>query len=160
MKPIYTFAFAAMIMLPDMAQSDGSSLDLSSRMSPHEFRDWSNSLSNQDALVDLTEHLEQMSDFEAVVNWLESSGFRIDKTTPRKLSELSVKQFGYPEGEYYSLVFLWKHLEDGAIFSPTIMSKIRAWLFVSGFGISFHYTEVGENNSIEIEAMRISRTVN
>ncbi|NNE79047.1 MAG: hypothetical protein HKN18_02135 [Silicimonas sp.] len=151
---------AVLVFLAALIPTSGP--ELAEVTGPSDFRHWSNSKSQEKSLDELARHLQGMDSLQDVVAWFEDAGFRVNKSTPRELSSLAAKRFGYPDGTYYSLVFTWQFEDIGSIFVTNGFARAWYWLIVQGQGLSFHYRlrEGKPGSPIVVMSMRVSATIN
>lgn len=152
----YFGAVALFLALSGPAGADGLNVTLDAK----QFRAWSNSRPEEQALAELSGFLEGLGGQAKVINWFEAVGFHRDVTTPRKLHGTEVEILGYPKGDYYSLGMGWNDEKNGSIFTYGILLRLDGWLVVYGFGvwIEYRHDAAAPEAPIDIVKIQISKS--
>ena len=156
MSKRFVAAIAFFSALSGPAGADGLNVGFDAE----QFRAWSNSRPEEQALIELSGFLEGLAGPAGVIEWFEAVGFRRDITTPRKLSGTGIDILGYPKGEYYSLGMAWDDERNGPIFTYGIVNWLDGWLVVYGFGvwIEYRYDVATPEAPIQIMKIQISKS--
>ena len=144
-------ALALFSALSGPAGADGLNVAFDAR----QFRAWSNSRPEEQALAELSGFLEGLAGPAKVIEWFETAGFHRDVTTPRKLSDTGVEILGYPKGDYYSLGMGWNDEKNGPIFTYGIFLRLDGWLVVYGFSVWIEYRHDAAAPEAPIDIMKI-----